>query len=499
MGMELTSKKIGKVFLVGAGPGEVELLTVKAVRLIENADVIVYDRLVSSSIMSLIRDDVEKINVGKNVGDHPVPQDRINEILLEQASLGKNVVRLKGGDSFLFGRGGEELELLCENSIPFEVVPGITSSISVPAYAGIPVTHRDYCSSLHIITGHAKKDGKLSIDFDALVRLNGTLVFMMSVSTVREIANGLITADMDKAMPCAVIENGTYTNQRKFISTLADIADVVKENKVKSPAIIVVGKVCSLSNKFDWFSTLPLKGVKVLVTRPKKGAGKLSQLLTELGAGVTTYPCIKTTPMDVQITGLDQSSTLVFTSAVGVQAFFNDLYKSNKDSRVLHGKKMAAVGSETAIELKKYGVIADFVPTVFDGAHLGAQMIENKFVTKDDNLLILRAKDGAQDLTDILSKHNIPFEDVAVYQTQSITSGAIDVAEFDYITFTSKSCVDGFIKSVGKTNGVKIKAIAIGEQTAKACEENGFDTIISNQATIASMVEKIVEVSQNVR
>ena len=244
----------GKVYLVGAGPGDKELLTTKAVRLIKEADVVVYDRLVSESIMELIPEDKELIDVGKNAGDHPVPQHEINRILLREGQKGKKVVRLKGGDPFVFGRGGEELELLCEAGVPFEVVPGITSSIAVPAYAGIPVTHRDFCSSLHIITGHARAGAELSIDYEALVRLKGTLIFMMSVSTVGQIASGLMEAGMEETMPCAVIENGTYAGQRKFVSDLAHIEETVKKNQVKSPAVIAVGKVCALSDRFDWFS-----------------------------------------------------------------------------------------------------------------------------------------------------------------------------------------------------------------------------------------------------
>lgn len=494
-------EKKGKVYLIGAGPGDVGLLTVKAVKLIELADVVVYDRLVSSSIMALISDTTEKINVGKNVGNHPVPQDRINEILLEQALLNKRVVRLKGGDSFLFGRGGEELELLAENNIDFEVVPGITSSISVPAYAGIPVTHRDFCSSLHIITGHAKKDGQLSIDFDALVRLNGTLIFMMSVSTIGDIAKGLLSANMGEDMPCAVIENGTYTNQRKFVSDLKHIAQVVKDQKVVSPAIIVVGKVCSLSDKFDWFSKLPLKGVNVLVTRPKNGAGKLSDSLTQLGAGVTQYPCIKTVPLQSCNIEINDYNVIVFTSAIGVSVFFDKLYSSGKDSRSLSSKKIAVVGSETGAKLKEYGITADFTPTVFDGKHLATEMIENEFISKSDKIVILRAKEGASDITDILTQNGVEYIDIPVYETQYVGNSDISLDEFDVVTFTSKSCVEGFVKSISHermTQGISnIKAIAIGEQTAKACEQYGFNTIISDKATISSMIEKILEVCGN--
>ena len=224
-----------KVYLVGAGPGDRELLTLKAKRLIEEADVIVCDRLVSGDITDMIPVGTEVIDVGKNAGNHPVPQERINEILAEEAEKGKTVVRLKGGDPFVFGRGGEELELLRSKGISFQVVPGITSGVAAPAYAGIPVTHRDFCSSLHFITGHAKKGGDLKLDYDALVRLDGTIVFYMSVAAAGKLAGGLMAAGMDPGMPAAVIENGTRPNQRKVITTVEKMAEAVKENGIKSP------------------------------------------------------------------------------------------------------------------------------------------------------------------------------------------------------------------------------------------------------------------------
>jgi len=276
----------GKVVLVGAGPGDSGLITVKGLQALKQAEVVVYDRLVGSGILELIPDHAERIYVGKNVGHHVVPQERINEILLEKALEGKRVVRLKGGDGFVFGRGGEELEGLGAHGIPFEVVPGITSAIAAPAYAGIPVTHRELSASLHIITGHLKDDGELNLDYNALVRLGGTLIFMMSVSSLPEIAAGLIQAGMPPEMPCAVVENGTLSRQRKLVGTLSKMEQAVKEKKIKSPAVFVVGRVCELSERFDWFSALPLLGKRILVTRPRATASKLSERLRALGAEV---------------------------------------------------------------------------------------------------------------------------------------------------------------------------------------------------------------------
>lgn len=482
----------GKVYLIGAGPGDKELLTMKAARLIAQADVIVYDRLVSESIMELIPEGKERIDVGKNVGDHPVPQHEINQILLREGRKGKTVVRLKGGDPFVFGRGGEELELLAEQGVPFEVVPGITSSIAVPAYAGIPVTHRDFCSSLHIITGHARAGAELSIDFEALVRLKGTLIFMMSVSTVGRIAQGLMDAGMDEAMPCAVIENGTYAKQRKFISDLRHIEDTVRENQVKSPAVIAVGKVCSLSERFDWFDRKPLKGKRIVVTQPRSKASKLESKLRDLGAETLLYPCIRTDfirPISPDIEAFD---TLVFTSSEGVRAFFTWLMDQGKDARAVCGKKLACIGSATAEALREFGLKADFIPSVFDGEHLGREMIRSGFVNGDSRVILLRAKIGTQELTEALSTGGIAFEDYPVYETSYVSHEPIDdLAEWDYVTFTSKSCVDGFVKTQGREDFCGVRALCIGRQTAAEARKFGFETVISDIATIDSMVEKV--------
>lgn len=483
----------GIVYLVGAGPGDKELLTVKAQRLIREADVIVYDRLVSDSIMDLIPPGAELIDVGKNVGDHPVPQPEINRILLRKGLEGKIVVRLKGGDPFVFGRGGEELELLAENKVEFQVVPGITSSIAVPAYAGIPVTHRDFCSSLHIITGHARAGSELSIDFDALVRLKGTLIFMMSVATVGRIAKGLIDAGMEADMPCAVIENGTYPKQRKFISDLAHIEETVSVNHVKSPAVIAVGKVCSLSDDFDWFSNLPLKGRRILVTQPRSKASRLESRLRALGAETRLYPCIETAFIRPLAPPFEDYDTLVFTSTEGVHSFFSWLLENGRDARSVFGKKLACIGSATADALKEYGLSADFVPSVYDGETLGKEMVASGFVSRDSKVILLRAKIGTAELTDALSAAGIDYLDYPVYETSYVSHEAIDdLSDWDYVTFTSKSCVDSFVKTQkDRENFTGVRALCIGKQTAAEADKFGFETVIADKATIDSMIEKV--------
>ncbi len=493
----------GIVYLVGAGPGDPELLTLKAARLIAEADVVVFDRLVGEKIMDMIPESAQRIDVGKNVGDHPVPQSEINKILLREALEGKKVVRLKGGDPFVFGRGGEELELLAENNVEFQVVPGITSSISAPAYGGIPVTHRDFCSSLHIITGHAKAGAELTIDFEALVRLKGTLIFMMSVGTVGMIAKGLIAAGMEKDMPCAIIENGTRPEQRKFVADLETIEKVASENQVKSPAVIMVGKVCSLSDSFDWFGKLPLKGKRILVTQPEKKASRLDEGLRRLGAYTRLYPTIRTEyirPINPQ---LEDKNVLVFTSVEGVNSFFDWLKETGQDTEILSTKRFACVGPTTAGALEERGIKCDFMPREYYGKDLGEEMVSTGFVGRTSKVLLLRADIGSEDILSVFEKAGIWYEDYPVYETKYIEqTEPVRPEDWDCITFTSKSCVEGFVRTqskagAGEADFAGIKAVCIGEKTAEIARGYGFETIVSQEATIEKMVEKIIEEARN--
>ncbi|MDR2924306.1 MAG: uroporphyrinogen-III C-methyltransferase, partial [Treponema sp.] len=336
-----------KVTIVGAGPGGRGLLTLKGAQSIQNADIVLYDRLVGEEILSMIPQDAEKIDVGKNAGNHPVPQEAINNLLLEKARQGRNVVRLKGGDPFVFGRGGEELELLADNGIPFEVVPGVTSAIAGAAYAGIPVTHRDYSSSVHILTGHAKNNEKQNIDYKALVKLNGTLLFMMGVAAIGEICENCIAGGMDAQMPAAIVENATANSMRKFLGTVGTLESVARENNVRSPSVIIIGKVCGFSERFDWFANgletrLPLRGKRAVIVVVKPGTSKLSNMLTELGCNVTELRCFRIVPLTSAacMTGetlkkINEYSWLVFTSGFGVNIFFDYLIESRFDIRKL--------------------------------------------------------------------------------------------------------------------------------------------------------------------
>lgn len=489
-----------KVTLIGAGPGDGELLTVKGLKRLQSADVVLYDRLVGEEIISLIPQQAEKINVGKCVNNHPIPQHEISKLLLEKAREGKNVVRLKGGDSFVFGRGGEELELLAEENIPFEVIPGITSSIAGAAYAGIPITHRDYASSFHVITGHAKENGSPDIDFEALVKMKGTIVFMMSVSGIKEICKGCLDAGMDKDMPAAIVENATTSKQRKFIGTVENISKMVDEYKIVSPTVIIVGKVCMLSEKLDFFSKKPLLHTNVIVTRARAGESKLTTSLRELGCGVIEMPSIRIVPtvsenneLKNAISNLRDYSWLVFTSAVGVNIFFDYLIENEIDIRKLQHMKIAVVGSETKKEILKRGLTVDLMPDDYNGTALANKIAMQ--ADKNEKILLLRAKIASEDILNILQESGFTAIDIALYETlfEEPAQKLLECAQIDYVTFTSSSTVEGFVKPMPDFDFSKIKAVCIGEQTAKTARKYGFQVFISKKAGIDSMVEKIKE------
>lgn len=491
----------GKVWLVGAGPSDVGLLTLKAKSILEQAEVVMYDSLVGDGIIGLIPTSAKLINVGKRAGHAVMPQDMINEVLLEEALKGSRVVRLKGGDPFLFGRGGEELELLAEHSIPFEIVPGVTSAIAVPAYAGIPVTHRDFCSSVHIITGHKKDIDKPQIDFEALVKLNGTLVFLMGVGALSYICESLIKAGMTGAMPAAVLENGTKACQRRVVSTLEKLPEEAKHHEIMTPAIIVIGQVCGLSDKFHWAEDRPLGGARVIVTRPQELVSTLSSQLTDLGAEVLELPAIKTEEIedneDVRnaIKSLSDYSWLVFTSQAGVKVFFDKLIRNKTDIRALYNKKIAAIGAATEKALTERGLIVDCVPDKFDTIALGKALAAT--VGPREKLLIPRARIGSTELTCILDEAGIAYTDLPVYDTIYKNDNILQVKDMlersnvDYVAFTSASTVRGFMSAAGDADVSGLTAVCIGEQTAAEAEKYGMTVIISEKISIDSIVEKI--------
>ena len=489
---------VGKVWLVGAGPGDPGLFTLKGKEVLSRADVVVYDALVGSGVLTMIPKDAELINVGKRSSNHLAPQETINRILVEEAKKGKRVVRLKGGDPFLFGRGGEEMELLKLEKIPCEVVPGVTSAIAVPAYNGIPVTHRDFCSSVHIITGHKKKDEKYDIDFEALVRTKGTLVFLMGVKALPDIMKGLLENGCDPFMPAAILQKGTLAGQKRIVATVSTLEEEVERQGVETPAIIVVGKVCDLAQEFAWYEELPLAGKKILVTRPRELVSVMSRKLREKGAEVLELPAICTVPIpdnalrQKAIKELTTYQWLVFTSPSGVRIFFDELRAEKKDIRALAGLQIAALGSGTAKVLESHGLYPELIPEIFDGEALGKALAEK--LSGTEKLLIPRAALGGRELIEELQKKGVVVDDIPTYDTLYETPGAVDEkAEFDagtgdYAVFTSASTVRGFEQAVKGIDFSKVKAVCIGRQTKAAADALGMETYMAEKATMDSVV-----------
>lgn len=499
--------KNGKVWLVGAGPGDIGLFTIKGMEVLQQADVVVYDSLVGQGVLAKIPPGARLVDVGKRAGHHTRPQEEINRILLEEARQGQQVVRLKGGDPFLFGRGGEELELLVRENIPYEIVPGVTSSLAVPAYNGIPVTHRDFCSSLHIITGHKKAGKPYDIDFQALVRTKGTLVFLMGVTAMPDIVKGLLEAGMDPEMPAAVLSKGTTAGQRRICATVATLLEEAEKQEVQTPAIIVVGKVCSLAGQFAWYEKLPLAGWKVLVTRPRNLVSRTAALLREKGAEVLELPAIRTALAEDQSAlkkALENPAVyqwLVFTSPTGVNIFFEEMQRYGKDVRSLGTVKIAAIGSGTAEKLKERGLYADLLPEVYDGEALGAALAGQ--LSGGERILIPRAEKGNPKLTELLLAAGGVVDDIGTYQTLYEKSRIIDerkeleAGNIDCVVFTSASTVKGFVEGVGEMDYADIKAACIGKQTKAAADAYGMRTFMAEKATIESLISLVEKMKRS--
>lgn len=496
----------GKVWLVGAGPGDIGLFTLKGEAVLQQADVVVYDSLVGEGVLARIPEHARLINVGKRASHHTMVQEDINKVLLEEAQKGNKVVRLKGGDPFLFGRGGEELELLSENGISYEIVPGITSPISVPAYNGIPVTHRDFCSSLHIITGHKRAGQTYDIDFRALTQTKGTLVFLMGIAALEDICKGLLNGGMDPDMPAAVLQKGTTAGQKRVVATVSTLNAEVDRQGIETPAIIVVGKVCSLADRFAWYEKLPLAGWKVLVTRPRQHISKTADLLRKKGAEVLELPSICTVPVEDNsrlyeaFEKLAAYQWIIFTSPVGVEIFFDEMDRKEMDVRSLGQAKIAVIGEGTKKKLKEHHLLADFVPSVYDGETLGTEIA--KELQGDEKILIPRAEAGNKKLTELLEQTGAKVDDIATYTTCYEKSRLIDekkefeTGSVDCVVFTSASTVKGFVEGTPGLDYTSVKAACIGKQTKAAADAYGMQTRMAKKATIESLIELVEEMKQ---
>lgn len=489
---------------MGAGPGDAGLLTRKGEAVLKEAQVVVYDRLVGDGILSMIPAGIRTIDVGKNAGNHTRSQEEINQILVEEAKRGYRVVRLKGGDPFLFGRGGEELELLCENNISYEVVPGVTSSLAVPAYNGIPVTHRDYCSSLHIITGHKRAGEAYDIDFDALVRTKGTLVFLMGVSALGDICEALLNAGMEGTMPAAILQQGTTAGQKRIVATVATLPEETARQGIETPAIIVVGKVCELADTFAWYEKLPLAGCKVVVTRPRELNSQMADKLRKKGAEVLELPAIATTAISENeklkecLCGIERYQWIAFTSPAGVRIFFEQMQAWKMDVRRLWNCKMAVIGSGTARELIQRGIYPELMPDHYDGEALGKALADT--CAGGSRILLARAKSGNPEILQEIAKgKQLSVDDVAVYETSYEHAECLDEqklfeqGQISCAIFTSASTVRGFAESSGNLDLKQVTAVCIGKQTKAQADAYGMRTFVAEQATMDSLVELTIQ------
>ncbi len=498
-----------KVYLVGAGPGDTGLLTLKGKACIEKADVIVYDYLSADELLKYARKDAELIYAGKKGGDHTLTQTQINALLVEKAKQGHIVTRLKGGDPFIFGRGGEEIEALLEQGLDFEVVPGVTSAIAAPAYAGIPLTHRKFTSTVTFITGHedpTKKDS--SLNWKALADNSGTLVFLMGVKNLPNIVNRLAENGMNADTPAALVRWGTTTRQQAVTGTLSTIIENVKAAGLKAPCIIVVGDVVSLREKMQWFENRPLFGKKIVVTRARAQASDMIFQLTELGAQCLEYPVIKTVPpqdfslLDTAINSLDTYDWIIFTSVNGVEFFFNRLLDKGKDARALGNLKTACIGPVTADRLKSYGINTDILPESYRAESIITAFNNEPVAGK--RMLLPRAAEARPILPEELSKMGAIIDEIATYHTVNDTENVdqlvreLEQGAIDLITFTSSSTVTNFKKLIPKDrlesllNDVTIASI--GPITSETAEKKGFTVHVEAQSyTIAGLCEAIVK------
>jgi uroporphyrinogen III methyltransferase / synthase len=497
------------VYLVGAGPGDPGLITAKGLEVLRRAQVVVYDQLASPELLKEAPAGAELVYVGKKAGLHAVPQEGINDLLVARAQAGLTVVRLKGGDPFVFGRGGEEAEELAAAGIAFEVIPGVTSAVAVPAYAGIPVTHRRYTTSVTFITGHEDPTKEAStIPWANLGRNPGTLVFLMGVKNLAENCQRLITAGRAAQTPAAVIEKGTTLEQRTVTGTLATIAAVAQDAGIKPPAVLVVGGVVELRARLHWWEARPLWGKTVVVTRSRAQASKLTDLLTAAGARCLEVPTIEIVPpadfapLDQALTRLAEYHWVIFTSANGVAAFMDRLFSRGRDVRALGGAKLAAIGPATAQALRDYSLNADLVPRTFQAE--GLLEVLQPFISAGTKILLARAAVARDVLPAELTRLGAQVDVAPVYQARPPQELPPELKEYlvtqpvDVLSFASSATVHNFAALVGQARFQELAAhavvAAIGPITAASLKEYGITPQIEPaDFTIPTLAAAIVE------
>lgn len=500
-----------KVSLVGAGPGDPGLLTIRGRQLLRQADVVVYDALANEELLALARPEARLVYVGKIAGRHALPQAEINALLVELAKEGpgRHVVRLKGGDPYIFGRGGEEAEYLRDHGVPFEEVPGISSAIAAPAYAGIPLTHRDLTSSVTILTGHENPEKTASAhNWQALARSGSTLVIVMGMKNLPHIVAKLLEAGMDPATPAALIYRGATPMQRSLTAALKDLPQAAEAGKFTNPSVIVVGKVAALHDKLDWFSQKPLLGRRIVVTRAREQASDLAAALAELGAQVIQCPSLEICPMpeyaaaDAAIANLRQYQWLIFTSVNGVACFWDRLAAAGLDSRALGQAKVAAIGPATAQALADRGIRADLLPETYVAEAVADALLQSGDL-RGSRILLPRAARARMALPDRLAQAGALVDVVPVYETrpgQGCAGEARELLEsgkLDCVTFGSSSTVANFLRIIPADllrDHPEVLLAPIGPITADTLRQNGLEPGLQPENfTIPGLVRAIAQ------
>jgi len=501
----------GKVYLIGAGPGDIGLLTLKGKECLERADVVVYDELANKSFLGFAKKEAEFLYVGKKAAHHSLPQEKINELLVDRAARGQVVARLKGGDPFIFGRGGEEASELAAAGIPFEVVPGVTSAIAVPAYAGIPLTHRDFTATVALVTGHEDPTkGESNIAWDHLAHSAGTIVFLMGVGNLSRICSELLKAGKSPATPVAVIERGTLNAQKTVAGNLETIGGLAAESNIRPPAIIIVGDVVGLRDKLGWFEKRPLFGRRIVVTRAREQASRFMTMLTELGAECVEFPTIEIIPpaswedMDAAVRDLKDFNWIVTTSVNGVGYFLERLYAAGKDARDLKGIRVAAIGPKTAEAWHGAGIKPDLVPEEY----VAEAVIESfkRYDLSGSSVLIPRAEEAREILQDGVAAMGARVRVVTAYRTvrpvrevqamrELLKEGLIDM-----VTFTSSSTVRNFMGMFSDERAELMEwmrhtsVACIGPITAKTARSEGLKVdLVPESYTIEAFASAIRE------
>ncbi|MDA7916391.1 uroporphyrinogen-III C-methyltransferase [Verrucomicrobia bacterium] len=501
--------KLGMVYLVGAGPGDPGLLTLRAADLIRRAEVLIYDALVNPTLLQMAGEGAEIIFAGKRATNHALTQEELNKLLADKAKEGKMVVRLKGGDPYIFGRGGEEILELQGSDVPFEVVPGISSFVAAPNFAGIPLTHRDHCSGFTVVTGHEdpSKD-ESSIDWKNLAESPGTKVVLMGVARIGLISEKLMDHGMSGDTPIAMVRWATTGRQNTIVGTLATIEKVVEDSGFKAPAVTIIGDVVGLRPSLNWFEKRPLFNKRIVVTRTRCQASKLSARLSELGAEALEIPTIKIAEPDERqylldaILTLHTYSWLVFTSPNGVDEFFKYFFRAFKDLRDIGGVKIAAVGPATAAKLEAMHLQIDAMPKKHIASEL-AKVINNEESVENLNVMLLRAQVATKELPDQLEAFGAIVDDIPVYktvpETEDLNGSVLNFESFgaDWITFTSASTVEHFDARMNLSETMKkwphLKLASIGPETSKAIRALDLEPYVeAKEHTIDGLVDALL-------